>query len=76
MCTTYSNLFWILPVVRNKKKIYDAPPSEVTSFDDIDDSTTEADLVKISSDINEFKNGTLSGNGYNSLIATQNKSFW
>ena len=70
-----NNLFWILPVVRNKKKIYDANESEVTSFDDIDASTTEEDLVKISSDINEFKTGSLPGNGYNSLISSQNTSF-
>jgi len=57
--TFKTNLFWILPVVKNVKKIYDASEIDVEENNDIINIEIEKDISQIKSIIDNYKSDSL-----------------
>ena len=70
-------LYWILPVVKNKKKVYDVDMDAAGELGDIDPQTLAAIRVAETEIIGAFKNGDIPDgqNGYDYLTKNMN-DYW
>lgn len=70
-------LYWIVPVVRNKKKLFDVNTEEAEMFDDIVTTSLATERVGEDESINAFNSGRVPDgeNGYNYLLRSL-KEYW
>uniref|UniRef100_A0A6C0CPR1 Uncharacterized protein n=1 Tax=viral metagenome TaxID=1070528 RepID=A0A6C0CPR1_9ZZZZ len=75
--TFNQKLYWLLPVVKNKKKVYNVDQDAAGELGDIDPQTLAAIRVAETEIIGAFKNGDIPDgqNGYDYLTKNMN-SFW